>query len=64
MKEKLVLSEAEKKELDLFLEDFDKKGGMTTEELIQRLNAIPFEEFIDNLRKKVCDGLNDNIKSQ
>ena len=50
---KVVLTEAEQRELDLFTEEFKARGGMSTEELISRLNAIPFEEFMDKLDKRL-----------
>lgn len=53
MENKIVLNETELKELDLLKEEIQQKGGMTTEELIQRLKAIPFEEFMNNLSEKI-----------
>lgn len=50
---RLIISEQERQEINLLKEEFEQKGGMTTEELIERLGAVPFEEFINNLRKKV-----------
>ena len=50
---RLIISEQERQEINLLKEEFEQRGGMTTEELIERLGAIPFEEFINNLRKKV-----------
>ena len=50
---KLVLTESERKEIDLLLEEIKVKGGMSTEELIVRLDAIPFEEFMNNLSRKI-----------
>ena len=51
--DKVVLTEAEQREHDLFLEEFKARGGMDDEELISRLNAIPFEEFMDKLEKRI-----------
>ena len=50
---RLIISEQERQEINLLKEEFEQRGGMTTEELIERLGAVPFEEFINNLRKKV-----------
>lgn len=50
---KVVLTEAEQREHDLFLEEFKAKGGMSSEELISRLNAIPFDEFMRKLEKRI-----------
>ena len=50
---RLIISELERQEINLLKEEFEQRGGMTTEELIERLGEIPFEEFINNLRKKV-----------
>ena len=35
------------------MEEFKAKGGMSTEELISRLDAIPFEEFMDEIRERI-----------
>lgn len=51
--DKVVLSESEQREVDMIIEEFKAKGGMSTEELISRLNAIPFEEFMKNLEKRI-----------
>ena len=51
--DKLVLTESERKEVDLLLEEFNAKGGMSDEELMARLDAIPFEEFMNNLSRKI-----------
>lgn len=51
--DKVVLTEAEQREHDLFLEEFKARGGMDDEELISRLNAIPFEKFMDKLEKRI-----------
>ena len=53
MKEKIVLTETEQRDLDLLKEEFKQRGGMTTQELIQRLNAIPFKDFIKELREEI-----------
>ena len=50
---RLIISEQERQDINLLKEEFEQRGGMTTEELIERLGAVPFEEFINNLRKKV-----------
>lgn len=51
--DKVILTESERKEVDLFMEEFKAKGGMSTEELISRLDAIPFEEFMDEIRERI-----------
>lgn len=51
--EKVVLNEAEQREVDLFTEEFKARGGMDDEELISRLNAIPFEEFMNKMSDKI-----------
>ena len=50
---KVVLTETEQREVDMITEDFKAKGGMSTEELISRLKAIPFEEFMNKLEKRI-----------
>lgn len=51
--DKVVLTEAEQREHDLFLEEFKARGGMDDEELISRLGAIPFEEFSKEIKEKI-----------
>ena len=51
--EKVVLTESEQREVDLLLEEFKARGGMDDEELISRLGAIPFEEFMRNLSNRI-----------
>lgn len=50
---KVELNESEQRELDLFMEEFKQSSGMTTEELISRLDAIPFDEFMKKLDKRL-----------
>lgn len=49
----VVLTESEQREVDLITKEFKARGGMTTEELIKRLNAIPFEDFMNKLDKRI-----------
>ena len=51
--DKVVLTESEQREVDLITEEFKARGGMSTEELISRLKAIPFEEFMNKLEKRI-----------
>ena len=51
--DKVVLTESEQREVDMITEEFKARGGMSTEELISRLNAIPFEEFMKKLEKRI-----------
>ena len=50
---KVVLNESEQREVDLITEEFKERGGKDDEELISRLNAIPFEEFMNKKKKKI-----------
>ncbi|MDO4511366.1 MAG: hypothetical protein Q4B68_06080 [Bacteroidales bacterium] len=50
---KVVLSESEQREVDLITEEFKVRGGMDDEELMKRLNAIPFEEFMKKMSEKI-----------
>ena len=50
---KVVLNESEQREVDLITEEFKARGGMYDEELISRLNAIPFEEFMNKISEKI-----------
>ena len=51
--DKVVLNESEQRKVDLITEEFKARGGMDDEELISRLNAIPFEEFMNKLEKRI-----------
>ena len=64
MKNKVVLTESEEKKLNLIMDEIIQNGGLTTEQMIERFNAIPFEQFINNLREKVEIRINDNICNQ
>lgn len=59
--DKVVLTESEQREVDLITEEFKARGGMSTEELISRLDAIPFEEFMNKLEKRIETIKDDNI---
>ena len=50
---KVVLTESEQREVDLITEEFKAKGGMDDKELMSRLNAIPFEEFMNKMSEKI-----------
>lgn len=50
---KVVLTESEQREVDLITEEFKAKDGMDDEELMSRLNAIPFEEFMNKMSEKI-----------
>ena len=50
---KVVLTESEQREVDLITKEFKARGGMDDEELMSRLNAIPFEEFMNKLDKRI-----------
>ncbi len=49
----VVLTESEQREVDLITKEFTARGGMSTKELIKRLNAIPFEDFMNKLDKRI-----------
>ena len=51
--DKVVLNESEQREVDLITEEFKARGGMDDEELMTRLNAIPFEEFMNKMSEKI-----------
>lgn len=50
---KVELTESEQRKVDLLTEEFKARGGMDDEELISRLNAIPFEESTDKMSEKI-----------
>lgn len=51
--ENVVLNEAEQREVDMITEEFKTQGGMSTEELISRLGAIPLEDFMKIMSEKI-----------
>ena len=51
--DKVVLTESEQREVDMIMEEFKARGGMDDEELISRLGAIPFEEFMNKMSEKI-----------
>ena len=51
--DRVVLNESEQREVDLITEEFKARGGMDDEELMTRLNAIPFEEFMNKMSEKI-----------
>lgn len=51
--DKVVLSESEQRKVDLITEEFKARGGMDDDELISRLDAIPFEEFMNKMSEKI-----------
>ena len=51
--DKVELNESDQRKVDLITEEFKARGGMSTEELISRLEAIPFEEFMNKLEKRI-----------
>ena len=46
--EKSTLEERERRELELFMEEFKARGGMDDDEIKARIGAIPMEEFMSN----------------
>lgn len=62
--DKVVLNESEQREVDLITEEFRARGGMDDEELFSRLGAIPFEEFMNKLEKRIETIKDDNICKQ
>lgn len=43
---KVVFNESEQREVDMITKEFKMRGGMSNEELISRLGAMPFEDFM------------------
>lgn len=62
--DKFVITESERKEINSLIEEFKQKGGMSTEELISRLDAIPFEDFMNNMSKRIREYGKENNKSK
>jgi hypothetical protein len=51
--EKSTLEERERRELELFMEEFKARGGMDDDEIKARIGAIPMEEFMKKLAKRI-----------
>ena len=51
--DQVVLTESEQREVDMITEEFKARGGMSTEELISCIKAIPFEEFMNKMSEKI-----------
>jgi glucose-6-phosphate-specific signal transduction histidine kinase len=47
------LSEEQEKKIDDLMEEFSRKEGMSTKELIARLNPVTIDEFFHELREKI-----------
>lgn len=58
---KVILTESERNQVSLIVEEFNAKGGMSTKELISRLDAIPFEDFMTNISEKIRTYINGNV---
>ena len=51
--DKVVLKESEQRKMDMISEEFQARGGMDDEELIPRLGAILFDEFMSQMSEKI-----------
>jgi hypothetical protein len=49
------LSEEQEKKIDDFMAEFSRRGGMSTKELITRLNAVTLEEFMRKFDEKIMN---------
>lgn len=52
-KDGVFFSNEENANMEAFKKEFMERGGMSTEEMIKRFEAIPLEEFIEDLRKEI-----------
>ncbi len=52
-KNNVMLTEQEKKDEMSLLKESEQCGGMTTDELIQRLSAVSYDDFQNNLKMKI-----------
>ena len=55
MENDVLLTEQEMCKEKILFEDVRKKGGMTTDELIKRLSAIPYDTFQNNIKTKIAN---------
>lgn len=53
MENNVEMTDSEHQGIGLFNEELLAKGGMSTEELIIRLDTIPFEVFQNGLKEKI-----------
>ena len=58
---KVILTESERNQVSLIVEEFNAKGGISTKELISRLDAIPFDDFMTNISEKIRTYKNGNV---
>ena len=49
----VFFSDEENANMEAFKNEFMERGGMSTEEMIKRFQAIPLEEFIEDLRQGI-----------
>lgn len=49
----VFFSDEENAKMEALMEEIIERGGMSTEEMIQRFEAIPFEQFIEDLKQKI-----------
>jgi hypothetical protein len=49
------LTEEQEKKIDDFMEEFSRRGGMSTKELITRLNAVTLDEFMRKFDEKITN---------
>lgn len=49
----VFFSNEEKAKMEALMEEIIERGGMSTEEMIQRFEAMPFEQFIEDLKQKI-----------
>jgi hypothetical protein len=47
------LTEEQDRKIDEFMAEFSRRGGMSTKELITRLNAITLDEFMRRLDERI-----------
>ena len=50
---RVFFSDEENAKMEAFKKEFLERGGMSTEEMIKRFEAIPLEEFIEDLKQKI-----------
>ncbi len=53
MGNEVMMSDLEHRNIDLLIAEFNARGGMSTEELMKRLDAIPCGEFQRGIKEKI-----------
>jgi hypothetical protein len=48
-----TLNDSDYQEIEVLIEEFNSRGCMSTEELMIRLDVVPYDEFQEGLKEKI-----------